>query len=70
MALALEICTLGGAKVMALEGYGLEPGCVADLVLVEARNLPETVVLCPPRQLVVKGGKVVARDGHALCEAP
>ena len=70
VALALQICTQGGARVMALEGYGLEPGCLADLVLVEARNLPETVVLCPPRQLVVKGGKVVARDGHALCEAP
>ena len=70
VALALEICTLGGARVMALEGYGLEPGCAADLVLVEARNLPETVVLCPPRKLVVKGGRVVARDGRALCEAP
>ena len=42
----------------------------ADLVLVQARNVPEAVVLCPPRQLVVKRGKVVARDGHALCEAP
>ena len=68
--LALEICTRGGAKVMALPNYGLEIGSDADLVLVQARNVPEAVVLCPPRQLVVKRGKVVARDGHALCEAP
>ena len=68
--LALAICTDGGAKVMALPNYGLEVGNDADLVLVQARNVPEAVVLCPPRQLVVKRGKVVARDGHALCEAP
>lgn len=68
--LALAICTTGGAKVMALPNYGVAVGNDADLVLVQARNVPETVVLCPPRQLVVKRGKVVARDGHALCEAP
>jgi cytosine/adenosine deaminase-related metal-dependent hydrolase len=68
--LAVEIVTHGGAKVMDLPNYGLEPGKDADLVLVQARNVPETLVLCPPRQLVVKRGRVVARDGHALCEAP
>ncbi len=68
--LALEICTHGGAKVMALPNYGTAVGNDADLVLVQARNVPEAVVLCPPRQLVVKRGRVVARDGHALCEAP
>lgn len=68
--LALAICTTGGAKVMALPNYGLAVGNDADLVLVQARNVPETVVLCPPRQLVVKRGRVVARDGHALCAAP
>ena len=68
--LTLAICTQGGASVMALPNYGLEVGRDADLVLVQARNVPEAVVLCPPRQLVLKRGKVVARDGHALCEAP
>lgn len=68
--LALAICTSGGAKVMALQGYGLGVGDHADAVLVEARNVPEAVVLCPPRKLVLKRGRVAARDGHALCEAP
>lgn len=70
VALALDVCTLGGAKVMGLSGYGLAVGDHADLVLVEARNLPEAVVLCPPRKLVLKRGRVVARDGRALCEVP
>ena len=55
---------------MELPNYGLAVGGDADLVLVEARNVPEAVVLRPPRQLVVKRGRVVARDGHALGEAP
>lgn len=36
--LALDICTHGGAKTLALEGYGLTPGCRADFVLFEAEN--------------------------------
>ena len=70
VAFGIEICTHGGATVMGLQGYGLAVGDHADGVLVEARNLPETVVLVPPRKLVLKRGRVVARDGRALCEAP
>jgi cytosine/creatinine deaminase len=68
--MALEVCTRGGARVMALEGYGLEVGCRADFVLVNGETLAEAVVNRPPRRLVVKGGRVVARDGRALIEAP
>jgi cytosine/adenosine deaminase-related metal-dependent hydrolase len=68
--LALAICTYGGAKVMALDGYGLEPGCRADFVLVDAETVAEAVAGRPTRKLVVKGGRIVARDGQALVEAP
>ncbi len=68
--LALDICTVGGARVMGLSGYGLAVGDAADLVLVDSRNLAEAVVLAPPRKLVVKRGRVVARDGRALFDAP
>jgi cytosine/adenosine deaminase-related metal-dependent hydrolase len=68
--LALDICTVGGARVMGLSGYGLAVGDAADLVLVEARNLAEAVVLAPPRKLVLKRGRVVGRDGRALRDAP
>ena len=66
--LALNICTHGGATVMALDGYGIEVGCRADFVVVEAETIAEAVAGHPPRRLVVKGGQVVARDGRALFE--
>jgi cytosine/adenosine deaminase-related metal-dependent hydrolase len=64
--LALDVCTHGGAKVMALKDYGLAAGCAADFVLADGESLTETVVSRAPRRLVVKRGRVVARDGKAL----
>ena len=68
--LALDICTAGGAAIMGLEGYGLGPGCRADAVLVEGETLAEAVVLRAPRKLVLKGGRVTARDGACVAAAP
>jgi cytosine/adenosine deaminase-related metal-dependent hydrolase len=68
--LALGVCTHGGAKVMALKDYGLAPGCAADLVLADGESLTEAVVSHTPRRLVVKRGRVVARDGKACISAP
>ncbi|MDJ1157334.1 amidohydrolase family protein [Chelatococcus sp. SYSU_G07232] len=68
--LALDVCTHGGARVMALADYGLEPGCRADFVLVDAETVAEAVAGRPPRKLVVKNGRIVARDGRAIVEAP
>ncbi|MGI9335341.1 MAG: amidohydrolase family protein [Gammaproteobacteria bacterium] len=68
--LALDVCTYGGAKVMALEDYGLSAGCRADLVLVQGETLADVVVSRAPRQLVVKRGQVVAREGVCLTRAP
>ncbi len=68
--LALEICTAGGAAIMEVDGYGLEPGCRADCVLVEGETLAEAVVTHAPRNLVLKGGQVTARDGACVIEAP
>ncbi|WP_264212232.1 amidohydrolase family protein [Leisingera thetidis] len=67
---ALWCCSWGGAKVMGLEDYGLETGCQADLVLVEAETVPHAVVAHPPRKLVLKAGRIVAREGRSLREAP
>jgi cytosine/creatinine deaminase len=68
--MALDVCTHGGAKVMGLRDYGLAPGRAADIVLAEGESLTEAVVSHAPRRLVVKRGRVVARDGKALMEAP
>lgn len=68
--LALDICTHGGAAIMEVEGYGLEPGDQADAVLVEGETLAEAVALRAPRSLVLKRGMVVARGGKAVIDAP
>ena len=57
---ALELATAGGARVLGLDGHGLEPGCWADLTLVPAATVGEAVVAHPPRSLVLKRGRVVA----------
>jgi cytosine/adenosine deaminase-related metal-dependent hydrolase len=68
--LALDVVTRGGARAMGLEGYGLGVGDQADLVLVDAEAPAEAVAARPPRRLVVKRGRVVARDGICLVPVP
>ncbi|MGH7067911.1 MAG: amidohydrolase [Acetobacteraceae bacterium] len=63
IALALHICTYGGARMMGLERYGLAVGCAADLLLVPGETLAEAVVSRPAGRTVIKRGKPVVRDG-------
>ena len=60
LAAALELATFAGARVLGLDGYGLEPGCHADLTLVPAETIGEAVVAHPARSLVVKQGRLIA----------
>jgi cytosine/creatinine deaminase len=60
--LALDAATYG-ARTLGLDGYSLAVGAPADLVVVDARTPAEAVVAHPPRELVLKRGVVVARDG-------
>ena len=64
--LALEAATYGGARALGLERYGLAPGAPADLVVVPARTAAEAVVTRPGRELVLKDGEIVARDGRIV----
>ena len=63
LALALDVVTAGGARALGIEGYGLAPGCIGDLVLVAAETVAEAVAQRPGGRTVVKRGRVVARDG-------
>ncbi|MET3577210.1 cytosine/adenosine deaminase-related metal-dependent hydrolase [Mesorhizobium robiniae] len=63
---AVEVVTTGGASVMNIAGYGLGVGDNADLVLIDGETLAEAVVSRRTRPLVMKRGKVVARDGAIL----
>jgi cytosine/creatinine deaminase len=64
--LALEAASYGGARALGLERYGLAPGAPADLVVVPARTAAEAVVTRPVRELVLKDGEIVARDGRVV----
>lgn len=68
--LALDICTFGGAAMMDIADYGLDIGCRADCVIVDGETLAEAVVARAPRRLVLKGGRVVARNGECVVAAP
>jgi cytosine/creatinine deaminase len=63
---ALDVVTRGNASVLGLEGYGLEPGERADLVVLPGETLGEIVAMRPPRALVVSRGRVVVRDGQCV----
>ncbi|WP_305987326.1 amidohydrolase family protein [Roseibium sp. MMSF_3544] len=57
---AYDCVTAHPAKAMGLEGYGLEKGCKADFVVLQARDKIEAIRLKATRLKVVKGGKVIA----------
>jgi cytosine deaminase len=61
--LLLDCASRGGAEAMGLEAPGLVPGAPGDLTLVAGETLAHAVVEELPRPLVVKRGRVVARDG-------
>ena len=48
-------------KILHLDGYGIAPGCRADLVLLQAADPFEAIRLKAPRLLVVRRGKTIAR---------
>ena len=61
--MALETATYGGARALGLQACGLQRGARADIVAVDASTLAEAIVTHPVRDLVVKAGRVVARQG-------
>ena len=60
----LELATAYGASFVHRENYGLTPGARADVVLLDAENVPDVLVRAPRRELVVAGGQVVVLDGE------
>ncbi len=63
LALAFDMVTGAAARVLGIAPYGITVGGTADLVVVEAGSVAEAVATRPRRKLVIKAGKVVARDG-------
>jgi len=61
-----EALTVNSAKTLGLEGYGLDKGCKADLVILQAADPLEALRLKPVRLAVIKGGKVIARTAPRI----
>jgi len=54
------------AAILGLEGYGIEAGCNADLLLLQARDPVEAIRLRATRLAVIRRGKVIARSPAAV----
>ena len=55
-----EMVTTHAAKAMRLDGYGLDVGCNADFVLLQARDVIEAIRLRATRLKVFRRGKLLA----------
>ena len=49
------------AAILGLDGYGVAPGCHADLVLLQARDPVEAIRLRATRLVVIRRGRDIAR---------
>lgn len=66
IAAAFDVAVSGGAIALGREPARIEPGAPADLFLIDAASIGEAVAARPPRRLVLKRGKVVARHGSPV----
>jgi cytosine deaminase len=60
MRACFEAVTTVPARIMGLEGYGLDVGCDADLVVLQARDPIEAIRLRAARLFVVRRGRIIA----------
>ncbi len=51
---------------MGLEGYGLDPGCNADVVILQAVDIQEALRLKPARLFVIRRGEVIAETSPVV----
>jgi cytosine deaminase len=66
MRACFQAITATPAKILGLEGYGVAPGCHADLVLLQARDPIEAIRLRATRLAVIRRGRVIARNAPAI----
>lgn len=66
LALAVQLASTKAAPYVHRATHDLVAGARADVVLVDAENPQDALVRGPRRELVVAGGRVVARQGEVL----
>ncbi len=63
-----DAVTVKPATILGLDGYGIAPGCNADLVVLQAGDPVDAIRHRPPRLHVIRRGKIVARSAPAVSE--
>ncbi len=63
-----DAVTVNSARVMRLENYGLDVGCNADLVILQARNKIEAIRLRPARLFVIRRGKIISKTAPVVAK--
>ena len=72
MRFCFDAVTVNPARIMGLEAYGLEVGCNADLVVLQAQDPIEAVRLRATRLAVMRRGRMISRTpaGVAALDLP
>ncbi|KAA3659224.1 MAG: hypothetical protein DWQ04_22990 [Chloroflexi bacterium] len=63
----LRMSTYHAAKALRLPNYGLQPGCVADFVVLDAPNASAAIVGQVEKGVVVKNGRLMAAN-HTISQ--
>ena len=63
-----QALTVNSARTMGLQGYGLDKGCSADMVVLQARDPAEALRLKPARLAVIRRGRIIARTPSRVSE--
>ena len=57
----MDAVTAQAARTIGITNYGVNPGCAADLVLLEATSVSEAIATAPPNRTVLKAGQIIAQ---------
>ena len=63
-----QALTTNSARTMGLQGYGLDKGCNADLIVLQARDPAEALRLKAVKLAVIRRGRVIARTPARVSE--
>ena len=61
MRACFDAVTVTPARILGLQGYGIEVGCYADLVVLDAGDPIEAIRLRAARRFVIRRGKVISQ---------
>jgi cytosine deaminase len=57
-----DMITVNANKLLKFDGYGVDEGCTANLVVIDAKNIREAMAFAPNRPYVIREGKVIVEN--------